>query len=424
MGTWFGVIALMVAVFDHTHSAVAVAVLLFAAQALPAFVVPAVVVRVEASEGRSELSALYFFEAVATTALAILLSHFWLPAIVLLAALDGTAALAANALLRSELARAARDEVESHPGVSPEAMEERAQDAERRANAGLNVGFSVSMILGPALAGIVVAAAGAPAALYIDVASFLICGLFLLDLHPHVEEAEGGSVRARLRSGWRHINEAPSLRGVLLAYGIALVFLYSAAPIEVTYAKATLHAGDRGFGALLTVWGSGAVVGSIVFARSLTRSLGVLLGLGVSAIGVAYVGFWAAPSLGLACVAALLGGLGNSLELPSSVSLVQKLTPQRLQGRMMGAVESLNAIGLALGLPLGGALAALGTPRLAFLAVGVGSVVTSVAFFRIRSPDASHSREDARSAPPASSPAGASAGATSYDPRPPEVAPK
>src|ERR1700735_5879073 len=100
----------MVAVFDHTHSAIAVAALLLAGQALPAFVVPALVARVEASARHSELSGLYFFEAAATGGLAVLLWHFSLPAIVLLAALDGTAALGASALLRTELARAAPHE--------------------------------------------------------------------------------------------------------------------------------------------------------------------------------------------------------------------------------------------------------------------------------------------------------------------------
>ena len=53
----------------------------------------------------------------------------------------------------------------------------------------------------PRSAGVVVAAAGASAALFIDVGSFLICGALLLDLHPHVEEAGGDSVGARLRRG-------------------------------------------------------------------------------------------------------------------------------------------------------------------------------------------------------------------------------
>ncbi len=108
---------LLLAVFDHTHSAFAVAALMFAAQALPAFLVPALVARVEASSRRRELSALYLFEAIVTAALAVLLWHFWLPAVLLLAALDGTAALAASALLRAEVAQAARDQVEAQPAT-------------------------------------------------------------------------------------------------------------------------------------------------------------------------------------------------------------------------------------------------------------------------------------------------------------------
>ena len=57
LGTFFGLVALLVAVYDHTNSALAVAALLLAGQALPAFTVPALVARVEASTHGRELSA-------------------------------------------------------------------------------------------------------------------------------------------------------------------------------------------------------------------------------------------------------------------------------------------------------------------------------------------------------------------------------
>jgi Major Facilitator Superfamily len=386
LGTWVGLVALSLAVFDHTHSALAVAALLFAWQALPAFLVPAVVARVEASTRRSELSGLYFFEAVATASLAILLWHFWLPAVLLLAALDGTAALAASALLRAEVARAARDQIEVQPGSTMrprESLENEAQEAERKANAALNVAFSATFVLGPVVGGGVVASAGAPAALFIDVGSFLICGALLIDLHPHVDEAGSNSVRARLRAAWRHINEAPSLRGLLLAEAVALVFFEAGGPIEVAYAKATLHAGDSGFGLLLTTWGAGAVLGSLVFARMVRRSLTVMLCAGALAIGGGYVGFALAPSLAFACLAALLGGVGNGMQWPSLISVVQRLTPQHLQGRMMGAAESLGALCLAIGLLLGGALVALTSPRVAFVVVGLGAIAATSALLRL-----------------------------------------
>ena len=394
LGTWIGLVALMVAVFDHTHSALAVAALLFAAEAFPAFVVPAVVARVETSRRHRELTGLYFFEAIVTIALAVLLWQFSLPAVLLLAAFDGTAALAASALLRAELARAARDQVEDDLLAGPGAtaltrdsgagaadLEAAGHEAERRANAALNVAFSISFVAGPLLGGIIVAASGSSAALLIDAATFLIAGSLLVDLHPHVEEAAGSSVAVRLRAAAIYIRRAPTLRWLLLVDAVALVFFNTGGPIEVTYAKTTLHAGDRGFGLLLTAWGAGTVLGSLVFARSLHRPLGLLLSGGTLAVGLAYIGFALAPTLAVACVAALIGGAGNGLELPSLISLVQRLTPKNLHGRLMGAVESLSALCVAIGLPLGGALVALSSPRSAFTVVGLGAAVTSVALF-------------------------------------------
>jgi predicted MFS family arabinose efflux permease len=211
------------------------------------------------------------------------------------------------------------------------------------------------------------------------VGSFLICGALLLDLHPHVEEAGGSSVRERLHAAWRHVNEVPSLRGLLLAEAVALSFIESGGPIEIAYVESTLNAGSRGFGLLLTSWGAGAVLGSLLFARMVRGPLATILSGGTFAIGAAYLGFSAAPSLAVACGAALVGGIGNGLQWPSLISLVQRVTPQRLQGRMMGAVESIGALCMAIGLTIGGALVALSTPRGAFLVTGVGAAASTAA---------------------------------------------
>lgn len=437
LGTWFGFIALAVAVYEHTHSAVAVAGLLVAGQVLPAFLVPALVARVEASARRGELSGLYLFEAAATAVLAVLVWNFWLLGVLLLVALDGTAALAASALLRAAAARCAREwadarheRAEPAPGSPPEpppeslpahtyagqagialatgqdglgdnslsgsslaangsgesqsdARETSAVEAERRANAALNIGFAVTFTLGPALAGLAVPVFGAPATLLIDAVSFVICGAMLLDLTPHVEDAETSSVRARVRAAWEHINEAPVLRGLLLAEAVALVFFEFSPPIEVAYAKSTLHAGDSGYGLLLGAWGLGVAIGSIVFARSIRRSLGALLSASTLAVGLAYLGWAIAPSLAIACVAGLIGGLGNGVQWAALISAVQRLTPPHLHGRMMGAVESLGAICPGIGLSLGGAIAMLSSPRGAFLVAGLGAALSTIAFVRL-----------------------------------------
>lgn len=64
---------------------------------------------------------------------------------------------------------------------------------------------------------------------------------------------------------------------------------------------------------------------------------------------------------------------------------------------MMGAVESLGAISPAIGLSLGGAVAALSSPRGALLVVGLGAVATTAAFLRISLPQAAPPIRDAES---------------------------
>ncbi|HLB20555.1 MAG TPA: hypothetical protein VK605_00475, partial [Solirubrobacteraceae bacterium] len=148
LGTWFGYVALSIVVFDHTHSAIAVAALLVGGQVLSAFLVPALVARVESSSAPSRLSALYLLEAVLTAALALIVSvDFSLALVLVLVAVDGTAALAASALLRAAASRCARTSVE-HMKSDEAAYEAAVHEAERSANAAMNVGFAITFTLG------------------------------------------------------------------------------------------------------------------------------------------------------------------------------------------------------------------------------------------------------------------------------------
>ncbi|HEV2998435.1 MAG TPA: MFS transporter, partial [Solirubrobacteraceae bacterium] len=347
LGTWFGYVALAVGVYDHTHSALAVAGVFIAGRLLPSLLTPALVARVEASRRRSELSGLYLLEALVAVALALMLSHFWLPLALLLVAIDGTAALAASALLRAAVARIAAEEAEEkaseeigEESIFPAGREAAIELAQRRANAALNVAFTLTVATGPAIAGVLVALAGGPTALLIDAASFLLCGAILIDLHPHVEEAGGSSVRARLIAGLEHLRSVPQLRALLIAQAVAVACFASVEPIEIVYAKSTLHVGDRGFGLLIAAWGLGMVLGGLLFARTVRQPLSRLLAGSALLVGVAYLAAAAAPDLAVACGAGVIGGIGNGLEVPALISAVQRLTPPRLQGRMMGVVES------------------------------------------------------------------------------------
>jgi hypothetical protein len=417
LGTWLAYVALLLSTYDHTHSALAVAGLLVAGRLLPALFTPTLVAAVELARRRGSLSALYLLEAATALALAALLWHFWLPGVLVLVAIDGTAALTAGALLRASAAHAAVAEITPAAGAQQAlraaavrrvgvgrggwfartvkgtvpTFEEDQQDAEeraqRRATASLNLGFTVAVTLGPAIGGVLVAATGSPVALLVDAVSFLACGLLLVGIEAHAQrdgvEDTDRSVAGRLAAAWRHLQDVPRLRGLLLVEAAAIVCFAAVEPVEVLFVKSTLHAGDRGFGFLTAAWGVGMVIGGVLFARALRRPLRPMLVWGTLAVGAAYIGFALSPTLAVACAAAVVGGLGNGVQWAALISAVQRLTPQELLGRLMSTVEVIGAVCPAIGFTLGGVLAQLSGTRTAMFVVGAAASVMTGAFARV-----------------------------------------
>jgi Transmembrane secretion effector len=393
LGTWLGYVALALAVYDHTRSAIATAGLFVARGFLPALLAPVLVARTERSERRGGLTWLYVIEAALTVGLAALLWRFWLPGVLVLVALDGAVAVAATALVRAAAARVA---IEDAPqAVGPDAQQTRGPDApralaphaadmaQRQANAALNFSFMIVLAIGPAIGAALVRGAGGPAALLVDAASFAVCAALLVGVHSHVQEGAEESVRNRLAAALRHIWEVPQLRVLLITEAVAIVFFASVEPVEVIYANATLGAGALGYGLLLGIWGAGAALGAVVFAKATHRPLGPMLVGGTLLVGLAYLGFAAAPTLAIACIAAAVGGFGNGVQWPSLVSAVQQLTPDGLQGRIMSAVGSMGALCPAIGFAMGGALVAVGSPRIAMAVAGIVAALTTGAFLRL-----------------------------------------
>jgi hypothetical protein len=429
LGTWLAYVALLLSTYDHTHSALAIAGLLVAGRLLPALLTPSLVAAIELARRRGSLSTLYLLEAAAALALALLLEHFWLPGVLVLVAIDGTAAITAGALLRASAAHEAIAEIGAHPvadidarsaagidarsaaGIDGESagdtgvqepvaglpkpvaglqepVTDAQESAQRRANASLNLGFTLAVTLGPAASGAIVAAAGSPVALLIDAVSFMACGLLLLGIEAHAQHEDAahdgeGSVAGRLAAAWRHLREVPRLRALLLVEALAIVCFAAVEPIEVLFVKATLHAGDRGFGFLTAAWGVGMVIGGVLFARAVTRPLRPMLVWGTLAVGLAYIGFALSPTLAVACAAAVIGGLGNGVQWAALISAVQRLTPHALLGRLMSTVESIGAICPALGFAVGGVLAQLLGTRSAMLVAGVAASLMTGLFVRV-----------------------------------------
>jgi hypothetical protein len=371
LGNWLGDIALAVLVFDQTGSPLATALLFVGTRFVPALLAPAIVARVEALRPRASLPLLYGADALVFAALAIIAAEgFSLPVVVALGAVDGTLALAARALTRSTSAAL----------LEPEGLL-------RRGNALFNIGFTAAGALGPAIAGLVVAHAGVSSALWADAASFALVALMLgtAGSLPPGEGAEGGWAH-RLRDAYDYVRDRRVLYGLLFAQAMASIFFYAVVPIEVVYAKETLSAGDSGYGWLLAAWGGGMIAGGFLFAGSQRWRIEYVLAAGTLAVGAAYLGLAAAPSLAVACAISAVGGVGNGVQWISVVHVVQEITSSAMQARVLGLLEAMAAALPVFGFLLGGALTSAASPRTAYAVAGAGVVAVLVmSVMRLRS---------------------------------------
>jgi MFS family permease len=356
LGDWMGIVALSVLVYEATKSPLATAVLFIGTRFLPAFLAPILVTRIERPPPRIALPLVYCGETAAFGALALLAPHFSLAAVVALATVDGTLALAGRALTRAVVASVLEPAGELREG-----------------NAVLNVAFTAGAALGPGLAGLVVAGLGVQTALFLNAASFYLVAWILITAGklPRADPEEGGTI-ARAKAGARYLRDNLVLRRLLVAQGAAFVFFSAVIPVEVIYAKETLGTGDTGYGVMLASWGVGMLLGSLVFARARRAPLILLLVLSTLAVGAGYLGLAIAPNLALACVASLIGGTGNGVQWVSAISAVQELTEAGMQARVMAVLESIGAAMPGVGFALGGLIAAIATPRTTFLVAGLG----------------------------------------------------
>jgi hypothetical protein len=363
LGDWLATIALAVLVYDHTGDALATTALFLSTKFLPSLLVPALTARVERFAVGRTLSALYVAEALGFAALALSAATFSLVVVCLLAFANGTFAVTGRAVTRAATVAL----------LEPAGLL-------REGNAALNVGFSSMNIAGPAAAGVTVAAGGPSLSLALVGALFLaLAALLLFTRALPSGTSDEAPWRVRLRDGAAYVWTHPVARPLITTQAGLLVLFTIVIPIEVVYAKETLGAGDGGFAALVTAWGAGLVVGSIVFARLGGRSLGMVAGMSTLAIGAAYVGMSAAPGLTLACAAAVVGGTGNGVQWVAVVTALQEAVDATMQARVAGFFEAIATAMPGLGFIIGGTLTAAVSPRAAFAVSGAGVVLVVAA---------------------------------------------
>src|SRR4051794_25060871 len=160
----------------------------------------------------------------------------------------------------------------AHVGSQGAAVAEMLDADERavaRASALLQTLSRLAYFAGPALGGVLLAAAGAPVVLLIDAGTFVVSLALVAAFVPRAARPRAGAERAaRGAGGWRHLWRDPWLRSVTAAQALSqAAFMGMTSAIPVLAFIAADH-DPRTAGALLGAWGGGAMAGSLAALRA------------------------------------------------------------------------------------------------------------------------------------------------------------
>ncbi len=235
--------------------------------------------------------------------------------------------------------------------------------------------FNGARIVGPAVAGVVLAAVGEGWCFAANAASFLavIVGLALMTVPAHVPDRQTLSTMARIAEGFRFAWGNVPIRALLLLLGIVSLTGMPYSVLMPVFADRILHGGARSLGLLMAASGCGALAGALLLAsRREIRGLGLWIALAAAGFGASLIFFSFSRTLWLSIAFLVPAGFTMIVQMASSNTLVQSMVPDKLRGRVM-SVYSMMFLGMApFGSLLAGALAQrVGAPT----TVAAGGVV-------------------------------------------------
>lgn len=368
LGDAMGTVALVLHLQRVEGTGTAVASVLVA-ESLPPLLSPWLGALADRHAGRRLLVVCALAQAAVVLALAL-----WLP---------GLAGLFALAFVRAVFAAVAAPAV----GAAVPAL---VDDADLpAANSLLGGGRELGTIFGPALAGVLFAAAGARVVLALDAVTFLVTVPLFLSLPlagraPSLD-GDGGdtrsastTVRADALAGMRQLWRSPVLRALSLGFWLAVLASSSDDLVLVFLASEDLGAGPAGTGLLLAAASAGLVVGLLAIARwgrALRPLVAVLVGFAVTALGNLLTA--AAPVLAAAFATQVLRGGGIALVEANIRTFVQRNTPRAMLGRVLANLYGGVGVAAAAGYVIGGPLLDATSPRTMFVLIGVGGLLAS-----------------------------------------------
>lgn len=251
------------------------------------------------------------------------------------------------------------------------------------ANSTLGFGLHAAEVAGPLLAAALVPLVGIRGALLVDAASFLVSAGVLARLPslpaPAPEEAAPTSLLGQARAGLGYLLSVPAVRVIALGFCAVVVFNGVDDVALVVLAKETLRAGDSAVGLLLGAVGLGLVAGYGLLARFGTQASSAVLllaGFAVSSLGNLLTGLVWAVSAAFAMQA--VRGVGLAAMDVASNTLVQRLVPPGMLGRVFGNLYGAIGVAAALSYIGGGLLLDATSAPVTLVIAGAGGTLATL----------------------------------------------
>jgi MFS family permease len=252
--------------------------------------------------------------------------------------------------------------------------------------------FNFARALGPALAGLVIAASGVGTAFAINVASFLgvIVVIARWKRHPRKRSTPPETLGGATAAAIRYVRYSPAVRTVLLRSGVGMFFASALLALLPSVAH-SVNRSSLGYGLLLGCFGLGAVLGALVMQRARSRwsaetvvSSGVFVfGLGTIAAGM----LQGLPALGASM---LIAGAAWIVFISLFNVIILNLAPDWVRARVLAVSMLVFQGAMAGGSAAWGALAGKIGIHAALMWAGAGTIATTVLglFFKLPDPTA------------------------------------
>jgi MFS family permease len=239
---------------------------------------------------------------------------------------------------------------------------------------------NITWMLGPLFGGVLLSFSSPDVAYWFNAVTFLGSALLIARIAENKLQTEKALSEGHWRDlaeGFRLAARSRALLTVLVGWSLAMLAIGNSDVAEVELAKVAFDAGNFGFGLLMAASGLGLILGSLGAAWATARwgmAIAYAGSIGLMSIGLAVTAV--VPTVWVGAVFVVAFGLGNGIAVVANSLLVQRGTPDHLRGRAFTLAMSLTYSALFIGMLIGGFISDAYGARWAW---GVAAIVAGVA---------------------------------------------